>query len=79
MEIKLTIDRIEEGRAILLDGEGKMFECEYLSDYAEGDILLCEIGNDGEITVKEKMKKETEEKKEEMSNRLKALFSRGDK
>ncbi len=78
MEIKLTLDRIEEGRAILLDSDGKIFECQNLYDLAEGDILLCSI-DDGEIKVIEKIDEETEAKKEEMSNRLKSLFSRGEK
>ncbi len=78
MEIKLTLDRIEEGRAVLFDSEGKIFECSNICNFAEGDILLCRIEN-GEINVIEKINEETEEKKKEMSNRLKSLFSRGDK
>lgn len=79
MEIKLTLDRIEEGIAILLDSEGKIFELKDKCDFTEGDVLLCRIDDNCEITVIKKMNDETEVKKNEMSNRLRSLFSRGDK
>ena len=79
MEIRLTLDRIEEGRAILLDSGGKIYECGDLRGFSEGDILLCSIDGDGSITVIEKTDEETEKKREEMSSRLRSLFSRGDK
>ena len=79
MEIKLTLDRLEEGIAILLDAEGKIYSCSSFGDCSEGDILLCEIGDDGDIVVKEKMVEEKNEKTEDLSNRLRALFSRGDR
>ncbi|MBR3965588.1 MAG: hypothetical protein IKJ91_00785 [Clostridia bacterium] len=79
MEMKLTLDRLEEGIAILLDAEGKIYRCSSFGDCSEGDILLCEIGDDGDIVVKEKMIEEKNEKTEDLSNRLRALFSRGDR
>ncbi len=79
MEIKLTFDRLEEGVAILLDVCGNVFRCQSLCDCSEGDILLCDVGDDGEITVKEKMTDEKIEKMEEMSKRLHSLFLRGEK
>lgn len=78
MEIELTLDRIEEGIAILLDSDGKIFKCSESGDFSEGDILLCRI-EEGNVTIIEKMNEKTEEKKEELSNRLKSLFLRGDK
>lgn len=79
MEIRLTLDRIEEGGAILLDSGGKIYECGDLRGFSEGDILLCSIEDDGSITVIKKINEETEAKKKEMSSRLRSLFSRGDK
>lgn len=79
MEIRLTLDRIEAGRAILLDSGDKIYECGDLCDFSEGDILLCSIDDDGSITVIKKINEETEAKKKEMSSRLRSLFSRGDK
>lgn len=79
MKKKLTVDRIEEGRAILLDSEENIYQCDAKEELIEGGIYLCEITNMGDIEITEHLSKEAEERKNEMSNRLKGLFSRGDK
>ena len=79
MKKKLTVDRIEEGKAILLDFEKNIYRCDARDSFLEGEIYLCEIANTGDIEVIEHLPAETEEKKNEMTNRLRRLFSRGDK
>lgn len=79
MKKKLTVDRIEEGRAILLDSEENIYRCDSREELIEGAIYLCEITDMGDVKVIEQLPVETEERKNEISNRLRGLFSRGDK
>lgn len=74
MRKKLTVDRIEEGTAVLLDEN----ENEYRADvcFAEGDILECEVSADGGITVIGPLGALTEERKDQNRSRLSALFGR---
>ena len=75
MEKKLTVDRVEEGTAVLFDEAGREYRAELA--YKEGTILLCGVEGDS-LTVLCTLDEEAERKTASSASRLKALFLRGD-
>lgn len=71
---RLTVDRIEEGTAVLLDENENEYRAVLLC--AEGDILECEVDEDGNVSAVCSLTSETEERKEKNTSRLNALFGR---
>lgn len=68
-----VIDRIEEGIAVILDGENnqlKINSSEILGNVKEGTVVLCK---DNKWTVDEE---ETQKRTEKMRARLNRLFNK---
>ncbi len=77
MELKLTVDRIEEGFSVCFDSNEKQYKIR--GSFPEGAVLICETGDGGELKVISISAEETEEKKSKNAARLAALFARGDR
>ncbi len=75
MKKKLRCDRTEEGIEICFDEDGNRYEIQEC--LTEGDIIIAEISENGDVTDIEKLSGETENVKAENSSRLAALFERG--
>ncbi len=84
-KIKYTVDRIEEGLAVLVDEE--MHERVLPAELIEGlmgkapqadDMLMCETDG-GEIISAEYLEEETKATEADMKSRLAALFARNKK
>ena len=77
MKKKVSVDRIEEGIIVFVDENKETYDLS--SDVTslalcEGDICLLELDNAGGFLSVEKIEKEAEAKRAELSSRLSRLF-----
>lgn len=74
---ELRVDRIEDGVAIAYAADGtEYFMCQRIADLQESDILLAFVNQDGMVVDVTVRRKETEEVKQTLRNRLQSLFDR---
>ena len=76
MTLKLVLDRYEENLGVCLDDDNKRYYIpkEILGDMRVNDIFNIEFDGEG-FSSPVLLSDETEQKKEEISNRMKKLFN----
>ena len=73
MDLRLSVDRVENGIAVCYDDNDKKYEL-LLDGVSEGDIISVSFDTDGSLLSVNRLENETEARRSELASRTKNLF-----